>query len=174
MAVMTAQDAKELLDLFEDNGAVVWVDGGWGVDAALGEQTRSHGDLDIVLAEPDVEIVVTTLEGLGYTRIPTPHDKPWNFVLGDAHGHEVDLHVFVFDEVGDGIYGPPENGDMIPGASLTGQGKIDGRWVRCISPEWQVRYHTGYEWDENDRRDMEALAERFQLVLPEDPREKLW
>lgn len=63
---------------------------------------------------------------------------------------------------------------MIPGESLTGEGKIDGHRVRCISPEWQVRYHTGYEWDVNDRRDMEALARRFRLELPDDPRERLW
>jgi lincosamide nucleotidyltransferase A/C/D/E len=174
MAEMTAADASMLLDLFERSGIVVWVDGGWGVDAALGQQTRPHKDLDIVLSVEDAAHVEQLLGARGFARIPTPHDQPWNFVLGNDAGHEVDLHIVDFDPSGDGIYGPPENGDVVPAASLSGQGAIDGRAVRCISPEWQIRFHTGYEWDEDDRRDMTALAERFDLVLPSDPRERKW
>lgn len=171
---MTAADAARLLELFESNGISVWVDGGWGVDAALGEQTRPHADLDIVLSEGDAEKVVEVLGAQGFTRIPTQHDKPWNFVLGDQHGLEVDLHIVVFDQAGDGIYGPAENGDVVPGVSLTGEGTIQGRPVRCISPEWQVRFHTGYEWDDDDQRDMAALALRFDIELPSDPLVRRW
>jgi lincosamide nucleotidyltransferase A/C/D/E len=32
-------------------GIPIWLDGGWGVDALLGEQTRPHDDLDIVVEE---------------------------------------------------------------------------------------------------------------------------
>src|SRR5207249_348914 len=39
---MSAADAFGLYELFEDNGIKVWLDGGWGVDALLGEQTREH------------------------------------------------------------------------------------------------------------------------------------
>jgi lincosamide nucleotidyltransferase A/C/D/E len=46
--------------------------------------------------------------------------------------------------------------------------------VRCISAEWQVRFHTGYEWDDNDRRDMAEIAERFSLELPNDPIGRRW
>jgi len=32
-------------------GIEIWLDGGWGVDALLGEQTRPHEDLDIVVEQ---------------------------------------------------------------------------------------------------------------------------
>jgi len=37
--------AETLLDLclgLQDAGVELWIDGGWGVDALLGEQTRAH------------------------------------------------------------------------------------------------------------------------------------
>ncbi len=46
---MPAEAAVDLLRLFECAGIDVWLDGGWAVDAALGEQTRSHQDLDIIV-----------------------------------------------------------------------------------------------------------------------------
>ena len=36
---MPAEAAVDLLRLFEGAGIDVWLDGGWAVDAALGEQT---------------------------------------------------------------------------------------------------------------------------------------
>jgi hypothetical protein len=30
-------------------GLVVWLDGGWGIDALLGRETRTHADLDLVI-----------------------------------------------------------------------------------------------------------------------------
>jgi len=46
---MTAADVVDIVRLLEQNGIEVYVDGGWGVDALLGEQTRRHSDLDIAL-----------------------------------------------------------------------------------------------------------------------------
>lgn len=119
-------------------------------------------------------IIVKVLDGRGIKRLYTQVDKPWNFVLGDGEGQEVDVHVISFDEFRNGIYGPAENGDMYPAESLTGVGVIEDHPVRCISAEWQVRFHTGYEWDDNDRRDMAEIAERFSLELPNDPIGRRW
>lgn len=44
---MESNDVVKLYKLFEENGIEVWIDGGWGIDALLGEQTRPHQDLDI-------------------------------------------------------------------------------------------------------------------------------
>ena len=38
--------------------------------------------------------------------------------------------------------------------------------VKCISPEWMVKFHSGYELDENDYHDVSALCERFGIALP--------
>ena len=42
---MSGDAVVQLLQLFDQHGIEVVVDGGWGVDALLGEQTRVHGDL---------------------------------------------------------------------------------------------------------------------------------
>jgi lincosamide nucleotidyltransferase A/C/D/E len=41
----TLDDLIPYLDLFEELGLDIWIDGSWGVDALLGEQTRSREDL---------------------------------------------------------------------------------------------------------------------------------
>jgi lincosamide nucleotidyltransferase A/C/D/E len=88
-------------------------------------------------------------------------------VLGDKSGHEIDVHVIVLDEQGNGIYGRPEN-EMYPAAALTGNGTINDRAVRCISPEWAIKFHSGYELKEKDYNDVAALCERFGIPLPDD------
>jgi lincosamide nucleotidyltransferase A/C/D/E len=50
-----------LADLTEA-GCSVWVAGGWGVDALVGRQTRSHRDLDLAL-DADNETVALGCSG---------------------------------------------------------------------------------------------------------------
>lgn len=148
------------------SGVELWIDGGWGVDALLGEQTRPHKDLDIVIQEKDVPVLRHVLQERGYTDIELEDARPWNFVLGDENGREMDVHVIVLDEQGDGIYGPPEKGEKYPAASLMGTGNIDGQAVRCISPEWMVKFRSGYDLKEKDYRDVSALCNKFGIELP--------
>jgi len=90
-------------------------------------------------------------------------DKEWSFVLGDDHGHEIDVHVFIFDAQGN-----VEKGIMYLPGSLTGTGTIEGHTVRCISADWMAKFHSGYQVKEKDFRDVSALCERFGLDLPEE------
>jgi len=138
---MTAADVISLYTELENLKITVWVDGGWGVDALLGEQTRPHQDLDIAVQEGDVPRLRHLLQERGYRDIKPEEARPWNFVLGDENGREIDLHVIVLDDHGNGLYGPTENGQMYPAAALTGAGSIKGRIVRCISPQWMVKFH---------------------------------
>lgn len=165
---MSAEDAAELYQTFERLGITIWVDGGWGVDALLGEQTRQHSDLDIVIQRHDLPAMRALLASRGYRDMPRDDTRPWNFVLGDAHGREVDIHVIVFDAEGNGIYGPAEHGEQYPAAALTGSGSIAGQPVRCISPEVLVMFHTGYPLRERDLHDVAALCERFGIAYPEE------
>jgi lincosamide nucleotidyltransferase A/C/D/E len=50
---VSADDVIEILDAFDRAGATVWLDGGWGVDALLGEERRRHDDLDVAIAQSD-------------------------------------------------------------------------------------------------------------------------
>jgi lincosamide nucleotidyltransferase A/C/D/E len=163
---MSAASVVELLKLLDQEGIFAWVDGGWAVDALLGEQTRLHNDLDLVVEEKSLVKLQSLLESQGYDIQVDENTTPWNFVLGNSDGCLIDLHVIALDSVGNGIYGPPEKDTHYPADSLTGRGIILGYPVRCISPEWLVRFHTGYEFDEQDVKDVLALHRRFGVHLP--------
>lgn len=168
MRNMPATDVIALLTRFNEDGIHVWIDGGWAVDALLGYQTRPHGDLDIVVEEKDVSRIRHLLNNCGYIDKVDDDTRAWNFVMNDRAGREVDVHVIVFDSNRNGIYGPSKLGLTYPADSLTGRGLIDGYPVSCISPEWLVQFHTGYEIDDHDVQDVMALHERFGVQLPDE------
>lgn len=167
---MTSRDVIDLYLSLERLGVNIWIDGGWCVDALLGEQSRPHKDLDIAIQQKEVSKLRDALLERGYKDIKVEIARDWNFVLGDERGREIDVHVIVLNSQGDGIYGPPENGEKYPAASLTGSGLIEGRTVRCISPEWMVKFHSGYELQEKDFRDVWALCRKFGIDLPPEYR----
>lgn len=160
---MTAADVVEMVQLLSDNGIRVHVDGGWGVDALLGEQTRPHADLDIAIQHKDVRKLRKLLASRGYSEIPRDDSWECNFVLSDGAGHELDVHSYTLDAEGNNVFGVP-----YPADSLTGLGVIDGHQVECIPPQWMVDFHSGYELDVDDYRDVSALCERFGIELPSE------
>jgi hypothetical protein len=46
-AMLDATDVLGILDQLDGAGLMVWLDGGWGVDALLGRHSRPHQDLDL-------------------------------------------------------------------------------------------------------------------------------
>ncbi len=158
---MTAEAVRVLVRLFEQNHIDVILDGGWGVDALLGEQTRCHADLDIVIRYDDSSRLRALLEAHRYTEVPRPDTRPINYVLGDGLGHLVDVHTYTLDRVNH-----PEQGLDYPLESLHGTGTILGYPVRCIDVKNMVPFHTGYDLDENDYHDVKALCQRFGIPLP--------
>jgi lincosamide nucleotidyltransferase A/C/D/E len=158
---MTANDVLEIVKLFELDRIDLHIDGGWGVDALLGRQTRIHADLDIAVDRQDVARIRSLLSARGYRDVPRQDTSDYNFVMGDNHGHQIDIHVYEFARSGNHIYGI-----AYPFDSLTGTGSICGHPVQCISPAWMVKFHCGYEFDENDYRDVKALCQHFEIELP--------
>ncbi|MFC7642006.1 nucleotidyltransferase domain-containing protein [Streptosporangium lutulentum] len=55
--VMNETDVLKVLDALEEADLTAWVDGGWGIDALVGQTTREHSDLDLVISLPQVEAV---------------------------------------------------------------------------------------------------------------------
>ncbi len=158
---MTAQDVVEIVRLFEQNHIDFCIDGGWGVDALLGEQTRTHADLDIAVPHKDVPEIRAVLEANGYRDKPRDDTRDCNFVLGDDSGHLIDVHSYTFDSAGKLIFGV-----AYPIDSLAGHGFIAGHQVKCITAEWMVKFHSGYALDRNDYLDVKALCQRFGFKLP--------
>jgi lincosamide nucleotidyltransferase A/C/D/E len=54
---MPAHEVIAVVQLLNRYGVQVIIDGGWGVDALLGEQTRPHADLDIAVENKDVPAI---------------------------------------------------------------------------------------------------------------------
>ncbi len=158
---MTDSDVIEFIQLLRENRIEICIDGGWGVDALMGEQTRRHADLDIAVQHWDVPKIRSLLEATGYHDVYRDDTRDCNFVLGDDEGHLIDVHSYEFDSEGNLIYGlayPPD--------SLNGNGVINGHAVRCITPEWMVKFHSGYQLDEHDYHDVKLLCQKFGFELP--------
>jgi lincosamide nucleotidyltransferase A/C/D/E len=163
---MTGDDVKELYLALERIGVLIWIDGGWGVDALLGRQTRHHADLDIALQAHDVTRFRTLLDELGFRYAPRDDTSSWNFVMADPAERKVDVHVIRFDENGNGILGPPELGKAYPSGALDGAGVIEGLKVRCVAHEFMVKFHTGYVPRPSDYADVKLLCDRFGIDYP--------
>jgi lincosamide nucleotidyltransferase A/C/D/E len=150
-------------------GLRFWLDGGWGVDVLLCEQTREHSDLDAAIDRDDLDGADRRLRRLAYERSSDvdPTD-PARYVMRNACGCQIDFHVLEFDSSGDG-WQTLANGERhrYPAADLTARGRIGERTVPCISPALQLRHHSGYEPTDRDRIDMHRLASRFGLELPD-------
>lgn len=163
---VTSEDVIQLYSTMEEQKISLWVDGGWGVDALLEKQTRPHGDIDIVIQKKDVEGLVSYLQNHGYVQIGRGDTTSHNFIMGNEVAQFVDFHVIELDEKGNGMYGP--NGEMYTADALNGKGKIKGKEVNCISAEWVVKFHSGYELREKDFQDVLAICEKFGIAVPDE------
>ena len=161
-------DVHEVLDALDSGGIASWLDGGWGVDALLGEQTRAHQDVDLVVELKDVPAMRSLLAAHGFELIEGVPDS--NFVLRDGRGREIDVHPVRFDDAGNGIYRMEDGNDWIYAAGgFGGRGTIGGRPVSCLTAEMQMIGHAGgYTPHDTDFHDMRLLHERFgtQLLGP--------
>jgi lincosamide nucleotidyltransferase A/C/D/E len=165
MIAMNARTAAELVGFLEQQGLEITVDGGWAVDALLGVETRAHDDLDIAVPHEQVAKLREVLAERGFSEQVREDSWECNFVLADEQGSRIDVHSYTLDEAGRNVYGVPYVREH-----LTGRGIIDRYPVRCIAAKWLVKFHTGYQADENDFHDVRLLCERFGIELPEEYR----
>ncbi len=162
---LRASDVVEILERLEAAEVNVWLDGGWGHDAVLGEQTRQHDDLDLIVASEESARLIAVLREHGLVLTEHGSDA---FVLEDADGRQVDVHCARFDAAGNGLYRMSNGEDWsFPAEALRGSGSIGGRPVRCLTPEHQVLCKTGaFEPSEADFQDVRLLHERFGVEIP--------
>jgi lincosamide nucleotidyltransferase A/C/D/E len=163
--MISANDLVKIVEHLEAAGVTTWLDGGWGIDALLQEQTRPHDDLDLVMALTDADAATQALAPLAFTL--HEDERPTRFVLRDPADRRIDVHTVTFDAEGGGIQllqdGTPWR---YPPEGFTGTGSVAGRPVHCLTPEVQILCHHGYEPDETDRQDVTRLAARFRIELP--------
>src|SRR5712691_2106715 len=155
---MGSDDVAQIVRLLAETGIEVWLDGGWAVDALLGEQTRHHDDVDIVLRESDLPRLLEILADKGFSA--TEGGRPFNFVLRDAKARKVDVHAIVFDGAGNGLFGPlaaDGKQELYQAGALNGRGVVAGQAVRCVSSDFLMTYYAGYPISPTDAHDVDQL-----------------
>jgi len=142
----------------------IWIDGGWGVDALLGRQTRVHSDLDIVVSADDWLSLESKISNNGFS----PDSAQEGLVFVSSIGLQIDVHCVRFDSDGYGNFDLPDGSVWpFPPAAFRGVGTIGFLDVQCLSPEAQVQCHAqGYQPTKNDLRDMNELQKQYEVVLP--------
>jgi lincosamide nucleotidyltransferase A/C/D/E len=158
---MTAIDVLNIYNLLNGNGISIWVDGGWGVDALLGKQSREHEDLDIAVHRKDNASLRQLLVTKRYREKWRDDSSEFMYVMENRCGNSIDMHVFEYGDDGINTYGIE-----YPFGSLAGTGVINGQKVNCINPQFMLRFKTGYEPKENDLHDVRELCKKFNFALP--------
>jgi lincosamide nucleotidyltransferase A/C/D/E len=160
---MTAEDVLSLLTLLRRAKTDVWIAGGWGIDALIGEQTRDHGDVDLLHRQEQEAAVVAALSEAGF--VESLNCRPVRFVVTAPDGREADLHPLVFADDGSALQASPdpERPFGYPSSCFV-TGTIKGTTVPCLSVEQQVHFHQGYEPRERDRHDMAQLRRVFGIA----------
>ena len=171
LGMIHATDVVEVINALESAGVDVWVHGGWGIDALLGEQTRPHDDLDLIIRADDIEAAIRVTGGLGFALMTD--ELPQGFVVRDNVDRRIDFHPVRLRSDGSAVQDSNRGGEWVfstPG--LLGTGSINGREIRCLTPEEQAVRATdqpgeaAYKPDETDRRDIRLLRDRFGITLP--------
>lgn len=139
-----------------------------GVDALLGQQTRPHADLDIAVPTRHFDRARAVLAD--HSFVVVHNDGPYNGVFGDDVGRLVDVHAF--DDTStligrDGIERHGPLGLVYEAGGFGGACRVEGRPVRCMSAQFQMRSHTGYRVDDDDWHDVHYLHRRFGLPIPD-------
>jgi lincosamide nucleotidyltransferase A/C/D/E len=177
--MVSPEEALHIYKLLAHNGIPIWLSGGWGIDALLGEHTRPHKDLDVIMLLDDMIRVEEILKAEGYISKILWEENRWDFdsqgertatafYLQAPDGREFDTHALRIDQHGNGIpaWQAPED-FIFSKADLAGVGTINAFPVQCISAASQMKCHAGYELPQKHLRDLERLHERFDLPLPE-------
>jgi lincosamide nucleotidyltransferase A/C/D/E len=167
VTMTTAGDVERVLERLDGAEVEAWLEGGWGVDALVGEQTREHLDLDLIVRVDDVPRMREVLAAEDFALVRGVPDS--NFVLRGAAGREIDVHPVRFDQAGNGVYRMADGNDWVfPASGFGGVGRVGRRTVRCLTADVQMLCHaTGYVPGDTDVHDMRLLNARFgTLLLP--------
>ncbi|WP_287972618.1 aminoglycoside adenylyltransferase [Hungatella sp.] len=152
----------KVLDMLEQFGIRYWLDGGWGVDALVGRQTREHRDVDIDFDAGYTEELRHKLEEKGYEVV-----TDWSPVRIELYHPQlsyIDIHPFILKEDGTARQAGLEGGWYEFEADYFGSAVLDGRKIPCISVKGQKIFHTGYEPREVDKHDMKNIEKLMSGV----------
>ena len=157
---MNLSDVMEVIDAVRSVGCPFWLEGGWGVDALVGRETRPHRDVDVDFDAAYEAAVLEVLASLGYS-IETDW-RPNRVELSASGNRWVDLHPLVIDADGNARQAALDGGWHEFQRSWFTTGTLGGVAVPCVSVEAQRLFHSGYELrtiDVLDLAELDGLAE---------------
>jgi lincosamide nucleotidyltransferase A/C/D/E len=152
---MRANQLLDLVDRLLGVTPVVWIGGGWGVDALVGRQTRPHGDLDVLLDAPSLPAARSLLDGHGF--VVTEDWLPVRIEVAHPDGRRVDLHPVTFAEDGSGIQPGLDGTVFVYPVGCTTTGYVDGRPVTCLTAAQQLVFRQGFPLRPVDHHDITLL-----------------
>ncbi|CCV63776.1 putative aminoglycoside nucleotidyltransferase [Alteracholeplasma palmae J233] len=167
--MVNLNDATGIIKYITEAQIDLWLDGGWGVDALLNEQTRAHNDIDIFIQEKDKLNVIQLIKEKGFIEVIETYTTKNHTVWQDNKNRIIDLHIFNFIEDKYVVFEDLK----FPKDVLNGVGEIDGITVKCINAESQVLFHLGYDFDENDVHDVKLLCKKFNIPIPKEYEKKI-
>ena len=161
--MVSVTDVKQILRLAMEAEIKVFLDGGWGVDALIGYETRTHNDIDIFVEKKDYHKFIQIIKDNGFYEIKMEYTTTSHTVWEDENKRIIDLHCFEYTDDDKILY----EGNCFPLETFTGRGKVEDIEVSCVEPYSQVMFHLGYEFDENDMHDVKLLCETFHIEIPD-------
>ena len=157
--MMTGHDVLRVLDALHVNGVSPVIQGGWGVDALLGRQTRLHKFVDLIVDEKEQDDILSALDALGYDEVD--YVSRGRTELSQPDGRKISLHLL--DE--DLVQHSNEWRFQFPAQSLQGRGLIVGRPVRCLGADGHVLVQADRDLTDTVQADLCLLADQLGARL---------
>lgn len=174
---MSAEQLLEIRSELNNLGIKIWIDGGWGVDALLGKETRPHKDMDFIADKKFYSQIRNYFTEKGYKVSKEEPDDRWHFIM-DGPGGQLDIMLVGLLEEGGASYEPVGlDVEAFPAFAFEGRGSINGVEVECISAKYRllcltkgfgVVGRTGYVFSEKDYDDLKAISNKFNIPMPEE------
>lgn len=146
---MSAEQARVIYQLLDQNGVRCWVMGRWGVDALLGRVTRAHKDLDLLVQISDLPRYSEIVSSHGFDRkLEWSENRAihvgtvqFDSAFVDAHrdGREIDVHVVDTDPNG-AVALFHTDPWTLPRGAVFGVGTIAGATGALRFPKRSVRH----------------------------------
>lgn len=162
--VMTGAQVVDIAEGLRMAGVRFWIFGGWGIDALVGEQTRPHHDLDLLVDAEDLPALDRWLQSNGFRRAFEWDESEslevaasvWDtaFVCRHPDGRELDVHALQWDR--DRFQLVTRDPWRLPDEPVS-SGRIEGTVVPCVTVAAQLAMHRGYDLPEKHHADLQRI-----------------
>lgn len=151
---MDADEVVRVIDWLDKRSVVYQVNGGWAVDALLGSQSRTHGDLDLFVDATEVDPLIEWLSGRGYEVV-----EDWRPIRVELRSDDraVDIHPMELDAAGDGVQRGFGDDTFAHRARDRAVGMIRDCPVVVASAARLMELRSGYELRPEDHHDLDLL-----------------